>query len=207
MFDAPRGRLYPIIDADLCRARGLEPRQLALACFRGGARVLQVRVKSGSSAVFYDVAAAIVDAAGQFDAEVIVNDRADMAMITGAAGVHVGQDDLPPGDLRRIFGGVIGVSTHDAEQVSVALASAADYVAVGPVFGTATKQTGYAARGLDAVRDASGRGKPVIAIGGITLERAPDVVAAGAASVAVITDLVTGGDPEERVRAFLRALE
>ena len=88
-----------------------------------------------------------------------------------------------------------------------ALDSAADYVAVGPVFGTATKETGYTARGLDLVRRAAGRGKPVVAIGGITLDRAPEVIAAGAGSVAVITDLLSGGDPESRVRDYIRALQ
>ena len=108
-----------------------------------------------------------------------------------AAGVHVGQDDLPPDAVREVLAdGVIGLSTHDAEQVDEALATVADYVAVGPVFGTATKETGYTARGLDLVRRAAGRGKPVVAIGGITLDRAPEVIGAGAGSVAVITDLL-----------------
>ena len=87
------------------------------------------------------------------------------------------------------------------------MASAADYVAVGPVFGTVTKDTGYSARGLDLVQRAAGRGKPVVAIGGITLDRAPEVIAAGAGSVAVITDLLSGGDPESRVREYIRALQ
>ena len=207
MFERPAERLYPIIDADVCGAHGLDPLALALACFRGGALVVQVRVKRGSSAAFLDLAAAIVDAARPFAAAVIVNDRADIALMTGAAGVHVGQEDIPPDDLRRVFAGTIGVSTHDETQASKALASSADYVAVGPVFGTATKETGYTARGLGLVSHAARGEKPVIAIGGITLDRAPELIAAGAASVAVITDILTGGDPERRVRTFLRALE
>jgi thiamine-phosphate pyrophosphorylase len=207
LFDRPAERLYPIIDADVCRARGLEPLALALACFRGGALVLQVRVKGGSSASFLAVTAAIVEAARPFGAAVIVNDRADIALMTGAAGVHVGQEDIPPDDLRPVFAGTIGVSTHDEAQASTALASSANYIAVGPVFGTATKDTGYPARGLGLVSHAAAAAKPVVAIGGITLERAPEVIAAGAASVAVITDILTGADPEQRVQAFLRALE
>ena len=84
----------------------------------------------------------------------IVNDRADIARLAGAAGVHVGQDDLPPAEVRRDrrAGAIVGLSTHDAAQVDAALASPADYVAVGPIFGTATKDTGYDARGLDLVR-------------------------------------------------------
>ena len=181
MFDTPAERLYPIVDADVCRDRGLEPRSLALACLHGGARVVQLRVKSGSSARFLDLATEIVDAAGTFGAAVIVNDRADIARMARAAGVHVGQDDLPPDAVRDVLAdGVIGLSTHDAGQVDEALTTVADYVAVGPVFGTATKETGYTARGLDLVRRAAGRGKPVVAIGGITLDRAPEVIGAGA---------------------------
>lgn len=208
MFDTPAERLYPIVDADVCRDRGLEPRSLALACFHGGARVVQLRVKSGSSARFLDLAAEIVAAAGTFGAAVIVNDRSDIARMARAAGVHVGQDDLTPDEVRQVFGdGVIGLSTHDPEQVDEALRTSADYLAVGPVFGTATKNTGYSARGLELVAHAAGRGKPVVAIGGMTLDRAPAVIAAGAGSVAVITDLLSGGDPEPRVRDYIRALQ
>ncbi len=208
MFDTPAERLYPIVDADICRDHGLEPRSLALACFHGGARLVQLRVKSGSSARFLDLAAEVVAAAASFGAAVIVNDRSDIARLARAAGVHVGQDDLPPDAVRQVFGdGVIGLSTHDPQQVDEALRTPADYVAVGPVFGTVTKDTGYSARGLDLVQRAAGRGKPVVAIGGMTLERAPEVIAAGAASVAVITDLLSGGAPESRVRAYIRVLE
>ena len=207
MFDSPAHRFYPIVDADLCRTRDLNPRAIATACFAGGARILQLRVKSGSSAAFLDLAAAVVDDARPFDATVIVNDRADIARLSGAGGVHVGQDDLPPAEVRAIVGpGLIGLSTHDVDQVADALASAADYLAAGPIFGTTTKDTGYEARGLDLVRRAAGRGKPVVAIGGITRDRAAAVVAAGAASVAVITDLLADGDPEARTREYLRAL-
>jgi thiamine-phosphate pyrophosphorylase len=208
LFDTPAERLYPIVDADVCRIRGLEPRALALACLHGGARVLQLRVKTASSAQFLDLATQIVEAAGPFGAAVIVNDRADVARLARAAGVHVGQDDLPPAAARGVLGaGVIGLSTHDRHQVDQALRAAADYVAVGPVFGTATKDTGYGALGLELVRHAAGRGKPIVAIGGITLERAGEVIDAGAGSVAVITDLLNGGDPESRVRDYLRALQ
>ena len=107
----------------------------------------------------------------------------------------------------RLLGAVrlIGVSTHTPEQVDEALAGPADYVAVGPVFGTTTKDTGYSARGLDLVRQASGRGKPVVAIGGITLAAVPGILAAGASSVAVISDLLEGGQVATRVREYLRA--
>jgi thiamine-phosphate pyrophosphorylase len=207
LFDRPADRLYPILDDAVCAARGVTVNDLALACFRGGARVVQLRVKSGASARFLDLASELTAAARAFDAAVIVNDRADIARIAGAAGVHVGQDDLPPDAVRGVFpDAVVGLSTHDRSQVDLALASAADYVAVGPIFATATKETGYSGRGTGLVTAAARRGKRVVAIGGIDLERAPRVLEAGADSVAVIADLFTGEDPETRVRAYLRAL-
>jgi thiamine-phosphate pyrophosphorylase len=110
--------------------------------------------------------------------------------------------------VRRIVGpgAIVGLSTHDHRQIDDALAGEASYVAVGPIFPTASKATGYTARGLDLIRYAAGRGKPIVAIGGITLERSADVVAAGASALAVIADLVTGSDPETRVRAFVERL-
>jgi thiamine-phosphate pyrophosphorylase len=206
VFEAPA--VYPIIDPDVCERHGILPEALANACLRGGAAVLQVRQKGGSSAALLALARRLVDAASAFNAAVIVNDRADIAVIARAAGVHVGQDDLSVEEAQRIAGGglVVGVSTHTREQVDAALSGGAAYIAVGPIYETATKDTGYGARGLDLVRYASGRGLPVVAIGGITLERAPDVMAAGASAVALISDLLTAGDPERRVRQYVRAL-
>lgn len=207
MFAGAASRFYPIVDADSCRGRNLDPRAVAAACFRAGARILQLRVKSGSSADFLALATGVVGDAARFAATVIVNDRADIACMSGAGGVHVGQEDLTPAQVRAVAGHtVVGLSTHDPEQVAAGLASGADYLAVGPIFGTATKATGYEPRGLELVERAAGRGKPIVAIGGITLERASSVIAAGAASVAVITDLLAGGDPETRARDYLRAL-
>jgi thiamine-phosphate pyrophosphorylase len=201
-------RFYPIVDPHVCEDNGLEPFAVASACFRGGARILQLRAKACSSASFLALAEAVVSQAHTYGATVIVNDRADIARAAGAGGVHVGQEDLPPVAVRGVFGaGLIGLSTHDERQVDDALASEADYVAVGPIFQTGTKETGYTARGLDLVRYAAGRGKPVVAIGGITLDRAPLVIAAGAAMVAVITDLFATANVETRVRAHIGALD
>jgi thiamine-phosphate pyrophosphorylase len=145
---------------------------------------------------------------------VIVNDRADIARLSSADGVHVGQDDLDPADVRRILGrsAVIGLSTHSPEQVRAAASLPVDYIAVGPVFGTSTKDTGYRDVGTNMVSDAhaivrsDGTDRPIVAIGGITLERVADVLRAGASSVAVISDLLSTGKPEARVREYLRAL-
>jgi thiamine-phosphate pyrophosphorylase len=195
---------YPIIDTDACRAHGREPLAVAVACLRGGARVLQLRSKSARGADFLALTDALVLAARAFDAAIIVNDRADIAAMAGAAGVHVGQDDLPVAEVRQILGpsAIVGVSTHDERQVDAALATPADYIAVGPIYGTVTKDTGYSARGLAFVRYAAARGKPVVAIGGITLARVPGVVAAGASAIAVISDLLRD-DPERRTRQFV----
>ena len=142
----------------------------------------------------------------------IVNDRADIARLAGADGVHVGQDDLAPPAVRVIVGSVaiVGFSTHTVGQLDTAVEQPVSYVAVGPVFATMTKATGHAAIGLAMVRQAShragARGLPLVAIGGITLERALSVIDAGAASVAVISDLLATGDPERRTREFLNRI-
>jgi thiamine-phosphate pyrophosphorylase len=200
--------IYPIVDTGVCLSRGLDAVAVAEACFRGGARLLQVRAKDESSAAVLTLAERVVGAAGAAGAKVVVNDRADIALMARADGVHVGQEDLPVDAVRAIVGAhrVIGVSTHTREQIDRAVQTTADYVAVGPVFETHTKSTGYPARGLDLIAYAAGRGKPIVAIGGITLDRAAEAIAAGASGLAVITDMLTGGDPEARMRAFLREL-
>jgi thiamine-phosphate pyrophosphorylase len=201
--------LYAIVDVEVCTAAGWTPRDVARAYLDGGVRLLQLRAKAMPGAAFLDLAAAVVEDAG--DALVIVNDRADIAALADAAGVHVGQEDLTPADVRRVIGPdrVVGCSTHTAEQIERALIEPVSYFAIGPVFATATKATGYEAVGYAAVRHAAARGKsaslPVVAIGGITLETAPRVLDAGAASVAVITDLLTA-DPAARVREYLSVL-
>jgi thiamine-phosphate pyrophosphorylase len=144
-----------------------------------------------------------------------VNDRADIAKLAGADGVHVGQEDLDPLSARRLLGdaAIVGISTHSLDQVRAATRLPVDYIAVGPVFGTSTKDTGHRAGGLDFVSAASdavraaGAHMPLVAIGGITLERAAEVIGAGAASVAVISDLLSAGPPDARVRDYLRRLQ
>ena len=201
--------LYPILDVDLCRGRGLDPLAVLDAFLAGGARFLQLRDKSSSSAVrlaLADTVSARVHAGG---GRLIVNDRPDIARMCGADGVHLGQDDMSVEDARRVVGdqAIVGVSTHDEAQVAAAVKTSASYLAVGPIYGTATKDTGYSARGLALVRHAAATAqRPVVAIGGITLERAPEVFAAGAASLAVISDLLRE-DPATMVRRFLMRIE
>ena len=200
--------LYPVVDTAVCRARGLDPVAFAERCMRGGARLLQLRAKDESSGTMLALADRLVAAGRGSGAGIVVNDRPDVAVMSASEGVHVGQEDLPVEAARVVVGAnrIVGVSTHTREQIDRALESSASYVAVGPVFDTGTKDTGYTARGLELVTYAAGRGKPVVAIGGITLDRAPAVLAAGASGLAVITDLLIGNDPEERVRAFVEAL-
>ena len=199
--------LYPIVDIAVCAARSLSPIAVTSAYLSAGAGLLQLRHKSGSSAELLSMADECVRRAHDSGASIIINDRADIALLSGAAGVHVGQDDLSVADVRRILGDQsrVGLSTHDKAQVDAALGTTATYVAVGPIFGTATKDTGYSARGLELVRYAANRGKPVVAIGGITLENAPRVIEAGATGLAVITDLLNG-DPGARARAFIECI-
>lgn len=187
---------------------------LADAYLAGGARFIQIRSKHAAAGAFLGMCEDVVARARTVGAIVIVNDRADIAKLSAADGVHVGQDDLDAASARRILGGaaIIGVSTHSADQVGVAAKVAVDYIAVGPIFGTSTKDTGYRDVGTAFVNEAAGIlrlancAAPIVAIGGITLERAPEVLRAGAASVAVISDLLSTGNPEARVREYLRAL-
>src|SRR6185312_6236317 len=135
-----------------------------------------------------------------------------VARLAGAAGVHVGQDDLAPEHVRALIGDgrIIGFSTHAIAQIDDAVRRPIDYVAVGPIFGTGSKDTGYDAVGLTLVQEAARRAAPlglgVVAIGGITIERAADVIAAGATSVAIISDLLSTGDPRARVAQYLDRL-
>jgi len=205
-------RLYAICDADVCADAGWTLTDFAAACMDGGATLLQLRAKHSTSADFLRFTETVMTRAAAAGASIIVNDRADVARLAGAGGVHVGQDDLRPSEVRRIVGAeaIVGLSTHSREQFASAIDEPITYAAVGPVFGTTTKDTGYTTVGLDLVREASemagSRQLPVVAIGGITLERAASVIAAGATSVAVITGLLVDNAPEARVRAFLDRL-
>jgi thiamine-phosphate pyrophosphorylase len=216
--------LYAILDADVAARAGWTLLDLASACLAGGAMVLQVRAKTAAGGWLLDTAAAIVERAHQSGALVLVNDRADIARLAGADGVHVGQDDLTPAAARTVVGNaaLVGLSTHTPDHIAAALEQPISYLAIGPVFGTSTKSTGYDAVGLAGVRRAREslearetvnrtRRPPLpvislVAIGGITLDTATDVLRAGAGSVAVISDLLSTGDPEARVRAYVDRL-
>ena len=134
--------------------------------------LIQVRAKRLPSGSFLTLCDAVVRAAESYGAAVIVNDRADLALMSGAAGAHVGQEDLAPRDVRKLLGptAIVGYSTHTPEQLEAASSEPVSYIAIGPVFGTQTKATGYEPIGLTMVAEAArlSKGLPVVAIGGIT---------------------------------------
>jgi thiamine-phosphate pyrophosphorylase len=175
-----------------------------------GVELLQYRNKSGGPQEVLRNAAVILEVMAGSDCRLILNDRADLAVLASFGGVHVGQGDLPPEDARLVVGGErwVGVSTHDERQVRIANETSADYIAVGPVFATGTKLDAEPVIGLDGVRRARAlTKKPIVAIGGITRANARSVIEAGADSVAVISALFVEGETVEKVaRDFLEIL-
>ena len=198
-FELPK--LYPITDRRLSGLSHAE--QVARLC-EGGARLVQLREKHLSPREFYREAEEALRAARARGAKLIINDRADIALALGADGVHLGQDDMPPEAARALLGegAIIGFSTHGLEQSVAAARLPVDYVAIGPVFATSSKENPDAAVGLEGVarvREAVGQ-IHVVAIGGINEENARAVLDAGADSVAVISALLAPGDPSEITR-------
>ena len=199
----PLPRLYAMADASFGNCV-----QIAEALFAGGARLVQVRNKTAAAG---DVLAQVerIMAFAPSDAQVMVNDRVDIALLAGAAGVHLGQTDLPPVAARRMLGPgrIIGYSTHNLNQALEAEGLPVDYIAVGPIFATATKENPDPVLGVDKLREiCRAVRKPVVAIGGIRLDDARQVLNAGAQSVAVIRDLLIRNDISEGVRTFERGL-
>jgi thiamine-phosphate pyrophosphorylase len=229
-------RLYPIVDEGVLGRRGLDVRRFAEGLKAAGVELLQYRNKAGGPREVLRNAAVIREAMAGSGCRLILNDRADLAVLAGWDGVHVGQGDLSPEDAKavvlrtithpsqeregwatRLRWGTpvvpgsnmwVGVSTHTEEQARVADASCADYVAVGPVFATGTKMDAEPVIGLEGVRRARAlTTKPIVAIGGITRANARSVIDAGADSVAVISALTVEGETVEKVaRDFLEIL-
>jgi len=203
-------RLYSILDAGVLKLHGLEVAYFASQLRAADVELLQYRDKEGAPQETLRGASVIREVFAGAKCHLIMNDRADLAVLAGWDGVHVGQGDLSPEDARRVIGpkGWIGVSTHAEEQVRMADLSCADYVAVGPVFATGTKLDTAPVVGLDGVRQARALTlKPIVAIGGITRENARSVIDAGADSIAVISALITGTELVEKVaRDFLDVL-
>ena len=175
----------------------------------GGARFIQLREKNASPRDFYLAALEAIRVARRLNVQVIINDRVDIAMAAGADGVHLGQDDLPPEKTRALLGEnrIIGFSTHNLKQALEANSTSVDYIAIGPVFQTSTKEKPDPVVGLDGITEVKQSiSKPLVAIGGITLERAKSVIDAGADSVAIISDLYSAEEISARARRFIDSL-
>ena len=186
-------RVYPITDT---RVSGLSHAEQVARLAAGGATVVQLRDKHAPPLDFYEQAKAAIEVARQHGVQLIINDRVDIALAVGAGGVHLGQDDLPPQAARALLGDdvVIGFSTHNLAQAIEASTWPIDYLALGPIFATSTKENSDPVVGLEllrAVRRAIGE-RPLVAIGGISHLNAREAIQAGADSVALISGLFTG---------------
>ena len=188
-------KVYPITDTDLS---GLSHLEQVRRLIDGGATLIQLRDKKAPSGEFYEAAAEVMSFARPRGVKIIINDRVDISLAAGADGVHLGQDDLPPKHARKLLGenAIIGISTHSIDQALEALELPVDYIAVGPIFATATKADHEPLVGIDGLLEfRTGIGDfPLVAIGGINRENAAFVLAAGANSVAVIHDMVSKAD-------------
>jgi thiamine-phosphate pyrophosphorylase len=194
--------LYAILDHSLLTTSELI---LAETLAESGVELIQYRNKNASSRELFDASLRLSTALVKSGVRFIVNDRPDIALLAGAGGVHVGQEDLGVEEARAICGHQrwVGVSTHTLKQVAAADLTSADYVAFGPIFPTTTKQNPDAVVGTELLRRARQMTrKPLVAIGGITLERAAEVYGAGADSLAVVRDLICAASPGERARKY-----
>lgn len=204
----PFSRLYPILDAGQEEKASLAASVESLG--RAGCRLVQLRAKKLSARELLGWAELAVEAGGSSGIAVIINDRADIALLSSASGVHLGQDDLSVGSARRLLGdeAIIGLSTHSIDQAREASRLAIDYVAIGPVYLTSSKERPDAPLGIDTIREVRRVvDKPLVAIGGITIERAPELFEAGVDGVAVISALRRTGDEgttlEDEARRWL----
>jgi thiamine-phosphate pyrophosphorylase len=200
-------RLYVILDAALLTVSDTD---CAQSLVDAGVRLLQYRNKFASSHGLFDSSKRLFARLQPQGVSFVVNDRADVAAFVDADGIHVGQQDLSVENARRVVGPSkwVGVSTHNREQFERAAATSADYIAVGPVFSTSTKTNPDPVIGIDFLRMVRTlTDKPIVAIGGITLDRASEVIRAGADSVAVISDILLAPDPGRRARQFIDILE
>lgn len=195
--------LYAILDPSLTPAPVAETAERLAAA---GVSLIQLRDKHSPASRVCEESRALITALALHGARLILNDRPDIAAMVGAGGVHVGQEDLPVEAARAICGADrwVGVSTHNLAQLREAAATSADYIAFGPIFPTASKENPDPVVGLELLRKARAlTRKPLVAIGGITIESAADVFRSGADSIAVIRDLVCAPDPAARAREFL----
>lgn len=188
-FQVPR--FYPILDTAILRSRQFPVPEFARTLVAAGVRILQYRHKEAWTQADYDEAAEVRDVCHESGVLFVINDRADYAKLLGAA-LHIGQEDLPPVAARRIVSDeVIGFSTHNRAQLQRAAAEPVEYLSIGPIFGTTSKQNPDPVVGIDGLKTVRAlTTKPLVAIGGISAENARDVLDAGANSVAVISGML-----------------
>lgn len=200
------GGLYVILTESLCRGPW---RDTAAAVLRGGAAILQLREKNLADADLLARARSLRTLTRDAGALLVINDRPDVARLAGADGVHVGQDDLPVPDVRRVAGPamLVGRSTHTRAQIEAAAREEPDYVAVGPMFPTTTKPQEHIA-GVEALRfAATAVDVPLVAIGGIDAPRAAGIRAAGATWICVCSAIISAHDPEAAARAVVESIQ
>ena len=197
--------LYAILDPEQTQGRAAEDtlRQL----LAGGAAIVQLRVKTMAPRNFLELARFARAETQTYGCKLIINDRVDVALACDADGVHLGQDDLPLAAGRKLVGQkIVGVSTHDIEQARDAERKGADYIGFGPMFGTTTKNTGYAARGVEMLGKIRAAVKlPIVAIGGINEQNVTQVWQAGADSAAIISDILGAADVVAKTQRILAA--
>jgi thiamine-phosphate pyrophosphorylase len=199
-------KIYPVTDT---RISGLSHLEQVRRLISGGASFIQLRDKTAATGEFYRAALEAVEHAREYGVKIIINDRVDIALASGAAGVHLGQDDLSPIQARNLLGpdAIIGFSTHSTEQAYEAIELPIDYMAIGPIFATSTKADHDPVVGLDGLRDVRALSPrvPLVAIGGIDRENVASVFEAGAECVALISEILS--EPPNiaaRMSEFLR---
>src|SRR5580704_9084479 len=199
-------RLYVILDAALITS---PERDCAASLAEAGVRLLQYRNKSASARQYLESSRELAETLVPEGVSFFVNDRPDVAFLAGASGVHVGQDDLDVEQTRQVVGRdkLVGVSTHNLEQFERAAVSSPDYIALGPIFSTSSKANPDPVVGLELLRKVRRlTSKPIVAIGGISLELAASVIEAGADSVAVISGILGAPEPAQRARQYIETL-
>lgn len=202
VFNLPR--IYPITDTTIS---GLSHSEQIARLAAGGATLIQLREKLASPREFYLMALDAMTIARKLGVQIIVNDRVDIAVAVNADGVHLGQDDLPPDQARLLIGEkrIIGFSIHSLEQAIAAESAPIDYLAIGPIFNTGSKEKPDPVVGLNAIsRIKPHITKPLVAIGGIKLDAVSQVISAGADSVAIISDLLSANDITAQTRTYFQ---
>jgi thiamine-phosphate pyrophosphorylase len=200
--------LYLVTDPDLVGDRPLL--EVVAAAIRGGVSIVQYRDKQAHTRAMVQTAGALVQLCRQMGVRLLVNDRVDVALAVDADGVHVGQEDMPVALARKLLGPdrLLGVSVHNAAEVRQAEQDGADHLSVSPVFATPTKPGHRPPLGLDGVRALSAMSRlPLIAIGGIQLNNAAQVISAGARGICVVSAIVAAADPEPAARSLRRAVD